>query len=107
VPSLGTLDRSDDLFKHKIEVHEYVAVPEPQHAEPATVQLSVSLAVAGFGVMLSVDFDDQPLEEAYEVDDVWADRMLSSEANPEVLSPDRPPQQPLGVGLIAAERPCE
>lgn len=74
-------------------------VRESQHAEPEALQVCrANLVIFEIRVMAAaVDFDDEVAAKAHEVDDVWAERMLTPErVTGETVSAEELPEAELG-----------
>lgn len=58
-----------------------IIIPETDDAEAERLQFAGALGVILFldGMLTAIDFYDQRLVDAYEIGDVWADRMLATE----------------------------
>ena len=71
------LDRAEDTAG----VMQDVAIPEAEHAVAQGFQFSCAFGICSLlpAMLATVQFDDQLLSRRTEVDDVGANRMLSSE----------------------------
>jgi hypothetical protein len=92
-----------DLLEHALEALQNLIVPEANDAITADRQRRGSRVVSPYlyPVLAPIDFNDELADRASEVDDVFADRMLTAKANVRKLLAKRPPQAAFGVGRIA------
>jgi hypothetical protein len=66
--------------QHRVGISEDIIVPEPQDPESAPPQFGVPALVGDtVGVLTTIDFDDQTVREAREIDDCAADGDLPPE----------------------------
>ena len=92
---------TQNFIEHHICLLQSVVIPEPNHSKSFRFQISRPFGVAGkLGCMLSaVEFDDKPLFEADEVDDLRWNRMLSPKfESPAIAIFQMQPNPRFGVG---------
>ena len=92
---------TQNFIEHHICLLQSIVIPEPNHSKTFRFQISRPLSIAGkLRCMLSaVEFDDKPLLEADEVDDVRWNRMLSPKyESPEIAIFQMQPNPRFGVG---------
>jgi hypothetical protein len=68
-------------LQHTFHVGQHVGVPEAHDAESSGFQEERSGVVVSLllGMLSAIEFHDQFLRDAHEVDDVWTDNVLPSE----------------------------
>src|SRR5215203_4775744 len=109
VPTLGEemprLQHGEDGIEHRIQILHDVAIPEPEDAVAACYQKGVAhLVVLAFGVLASVELDDQLALAADEVREIWTDRLLAHElVSGELAIVQAIPEPSFSVGLRAAK----
>lgn len=96
---------AQDHVANRFGIFENVMIPTPQNKEAATAQILIAnRIVRRFGMLPAIDFDHNPCRQAYEIDDIWADRALTSEPHAsELFSPERSPKPKFGVGHTMAK----
>ena len=94
-----------DPVGHRVWVGENVGGRHPDHRDAKLFEPMVAALIGGDTVVVlaAVDFDAQLRRRTVEVEYVRADGMLLAKAQAALLAADRGPQQPLGLGRIAAE----
>ena len=98
--------RLGNRLQYRTTLHQDIIVPE---SEDAIAPLREECRPAGITrplkrVLAAVDFDDESLRQADEVDDVWPDRDLTPElAIHQAAAPECRPQSGLGIGLDSPE----
>ncbi len=92
-----------------VGLHQHLSIRESDDVKAERAELlvapRVSLHVFCVPMLLTVDLDDEAVSETAEIDDETCDRVLSSKLRPELPILDAAPEQPLGVGLVAAKIP--
>jgi hypothetical protein len=93
-----------DALENAVRVAQDVVVPEAEDAialrfDEAGARFVISY---GFGMLAAVQLDDEPLREASEVGEVWADRHLPPPFVLRQLCAQRAPQALLGLRGVAA-----
>ena len=69
-----------DGFQNRLQIVGNIVVPYPQDAKSLSGQPGITHAVAGIGIVLpAIRFDDQPLAETNEINDVSANDLLTAE----------------------------
>ncbi len=98
--------RLGNRLQYRTTLHQDIIVPE---SEDAIAPLREECRPAGITrplkrVLAAVDFDDESLRQADEVDDVWPDRDLTPElAIHQAAAPECRPQSGLGIALASPE----
>jgi hypothetical protein len=94
----GRLQRGDDLVHHRHHISVHRPIPEPQHTAALALQnrstYRIVLDLALICVLTSVELNDKPPIDAYEIQKVAAKRGLPTEmeaAFPESLQPGPQP----------------
>jgi hypothetical protein len=91
--------RLRDAVKDAVPVLQNLVVPEPQDAPASLTQQCIApIVIARFGMLPAIGFDDQPGLRAREIDDIWRDRELPPKPPAELISTERLPKYPLGLG---------
>jgi hypothetical protein len=77
------MDLDIDSFENRVQIGRYLRVPEPNNAisllfEPS-LSLDVALRLVITVVMPAIELNDEAPRWTKEVNDIWADRRLSSE----------------------------
>jgi hypothetical protein len=98
--------RGDYRLQNVIRASQRFVVPEAQDAESSALQPTRSLGIGDgereIGVLSSIEFHDQPMLEANEIDDVDLDRLLALELVAKQAScTQSAPQHCLGIGCAA------
>lgn len=91
---------------------QYVVVPETDDPESPGLQPSsttgVPFPVASVIVVAAIEFDDQPVFEAGEIDDVGAKRVLTAKAClRQATAAQMTPECPLRIRGVATKLACE
>lgn len=101
--------RIKNYHSDALGIGQNVVVPEPQHTPPLPLEPFGPRGV-GFVVRMltAIGFNDEPMLQAHEIDDVSADGPLA----PELVTGHSPvakyrPEAPFGVGGGLPERPGE
>ncbi len=100
------LEGFEDCLQDGFGVGEGGVVVEAEDLEALFAEVGVSLLVSFwvFGVLASVEFDDEARAEAGEVCDVWADGSLAAEAvSVELASAEVGPEMLFGFRGVLAE----
>jgi hypothetical protein len=90
---------SNPLFEH-------IIVPKPKHPESKTLEVARPFRIVFllFGVLPTVEFQNEPSFQTNEIGDVIADRMLPAEAiSSKLLFSYALPNEPLGISHVRAE----
>ena len=90
-----------DGFEYTIHFFENLVVPEPQYAESGVCQDGRAFRVGcgRIGMLATIELDDEPSFQAYKIDDVVTERMLSTElASVQSAHPQPSPQRAFGIG---------
>lgn len=97
-----------NCFQHPFQILRYFIIPESQDGKALRLKKCSSLPIFLTLCMLStVEFDDEFLFQAYEIDDVGANRMLATEfITCKTLGAEVIPKGFLNFGEILAERFC-
>jgi hypothetical protein len=70
----------DDDFRQPVRIIQHLIIPEPQHAKPLIFKPSLTDLVGFAGrVLAAIDFNDELLCKADEIDDVSPDWLLAFE----------------------------
>ena len=71
-------------FKNHIHSRQSIVIPESQYAVTGRFEVegSCSVVVSCLQMLTSVEFNDECVCEADEIDDVWADAVLPAEFPP-------------------------
>src|SRR5581483_3822150 len=104
----GCPDRLQNHLGHRIRLREDIVVPEPNKcvALPPEPNFPSEVARLLVHVMPTINLDDQAPLEAYEVDDIRANRVLAAEPHSVNLSsPQELPQPTFGIGGIGPQLP--
>lgn len=94
-----------DRLGNTVEIVEHLSVPDPEHAvalcfEPRSTPRVVRL-LFGLIVLPAIDFDDEALTRADEIDDVASERMLAAKAmNCKLVFAQLTPELSLAVGHV-------
>lgn len=100
------LQCTKDGFEHAIHFLEHLVVPEPQYPESGIFETCRSLCVGlhRIGMLATIQFDHEPSFQACEIDDVVAERMLSTElASVQLAHPQPLPQCAFRIGGCVAK----
>jgi hypothetical protein len=92
-----------DRLKYRVDISQYVVIPESQHPISEPAQKSSSLLIVSFliGMLSAIDFDHQLGVQAKEVDDVRLDGLLPPKLRPgESAIAQVVPKDILGIRLI-------
>ena len=102
---VGVAEVPQDHVADAFEVLENIIIPEPHYGESLAAQERIAMGVGLRPVVLAaIDFYQQLLLQTGEVDDVRADRMLTSKsASHELPATQALPQLLLGIGHVAPE----
>ena len=98
-----------DFLQHRLQFLHHLVVPEPQHRITLNPQPFITARVISrlFRVLPTIQFDDQSLFDADEIDDVAPERFLPFELQAhEAVGTQVIPEFLLGVGLVAAKLLC-
>jgi hypothetical protein len=71
-------------LQYAFSVFQDFVVPEPQHLPTSSAQKMIAHNVRPAAVLTTVNLDDQTGRDAGEIDRIRRNRMLSSEAVPEL-----------------------
>ena len=58
---------------------KHIVIPKPQHAPSLLAQITRARVITGDGVLTAIQLDNELRFETYEISDVGADRMVTSE----------------------------
>ena len=80
---VGVIQMCNDRLNDAVEMLIDIGIPKPQDTKPSRCEKfippRISLMKRLASMLPAVGFDDQPMFEAYEIDDIILDRRLSSE----------------------------
>ena len=96
------------IHRHRLTVFQHIIIHITHHPKSLRpqVRLASSILIRPPNVRLAIDFDNQSMLEAHEVDHERSNRNLSSEFDPpEPPIAKYPPQRPLGPGHVTTKTP--
>ena len=93
---MGDMQCVVDLGKHTVEISIHFVVPKPQHPKPLMCEMIIARAVPACIrieiVLPTVNFDNESMPEAHEIDNEGIPRRLSTEVK--AALPPRPQMHP-------------
>jgi hypothetical protein len=99
----GALQILSNPLQNPVYVSEHIVVPKPQNNETLIAKPNITLFIVIFllHVLSAVEFDNQSLLQAYEIDDVAPQRLLAAKlATVKLPITKLLPEQSLGIGWI-------
>jgi hypothetical protein len=96
--------RSDNRFDNTVFVAQHVVVPEAQNKKTVRLKIgrSFRIAIAAFGMLSAIEFDNQPCRLAAKIHDIRPDRHLPAKFQSlQAAVAQAKPQGTLSIRLIA------
>jgi hypothetical protein len=81
----GCFDGLPDPFEHIVRPIHYIVIPEAQYRETLRCEPCTTLAIIGdlIAMLAAIDFNDEPMLHANEINNAWAQRFLALELQTE------------------------